>query len=96
MRWAVAVLSLLIVVSAAVGAVRLYERTIADHGSVVREDGERLRDIRTLLGGSTLQQSRRGCVRYLEIDTTRNAHQYPPKGSADYESIMRNCSGGLP
>lgn len=96
MRWAVAVVTLLVLVAAGVGAVDLYRRTATDHGSAVREDGERLRDIHNLLGGSTLPQGRKGCITYLKIDTTRNSHPYPPPGSADYESIIRHCAGSLP
>jgi hypothetical protein len=97
-RWAVALASLAVLISAAVGAVALHDRSVADkadskHAQLHRA-GQRLRDITTLLQGSALPPADRNtCVRFAQIDEERYGRRYPPIGSADWNYVMSVCAG---
>jgi hypothetical protein len=97
-RWAVVLVGLVILLSAAVGALHLHDRTVADNASGRRaelhREGQRLRDISTLLQGSSLPPAdRQTCVTYVKIDERRFGHHYPAVGSADWNYVMSVCAG---
>lgn len=96
-RWSVGLISLILVISAALGAVCLHQRSAADHAAGKRaqlqQAGERLHDIRTILRGSTLPPDRNTCAWYAHISETAFGYRYPRRASSDWNYVMSVCAG---
>jgi hypothetical protein len=96
LRLAAAASLVLLVAAATVGAVALHARSASSrattHRAELLQQGARLHDIRTIMDGSTLRPTLRGCAGISYRDM-RLGHQYPPRSSPDWNFVMSVCAG---
>jgi hypothetical protein len=101
-RYVAGLAVVLVLAAAAAGALALHARSTAGRPTSrqleLREEGQRLRDIRTILNGSNLAPNRATCAWYLRIDRSRQVPRhpidYPTAGSADWNYLISVCADG--
>ncbi len=95
-RWAAALGSLVVVLAGSTGALAWHQRSALDHAASkqaqLRQAGQRLHDINSMLLGTTLPPTAGACAVYAHVDGGRNHYPYPVRGSAGWASVMSICS----
>lgn len=93
-RWASGLAAALVLVTATAGAWAWHTHLAAGQPTSLHDQGQRLRDIRTILSGSDLAPNRGTCAWFMRIDRARDGASYPRVGSADWNRVLAICSDG--